>query len=75
MANHHVHFTLGSHIQFGSLDFLYMGWIMLVDLVFLSGSNERVADLSPATVEGKCGLPSPAESPDSPANIVSIMSQ
>jgi hypothetical protein len=25
MADHRVRFTLGSHIRFGSLDFLYMG--------------------------------------------------
>jgi hypothetical protein len=82
MADHRVRFTLGSHIRFGSLNFLCMG--VDHDLVLLplsvpldsaspSGSDERVRDLDPIGVEGECALPSPAESLDSPANIDSIV--
>jgi hypothetical protein len=46
---------------------------VLVDLVSPSGSNEHVRDLDPTGVEGECILPSPAESPDSLANIDSII--
>jgi hypothetical protein len=57
MADHHIRFTLGSHIRFGSLDFLCMG----VD-----------HGLDPTGVEGDCVLPSPAESLSSPTNVDSI---
>jgi hypothetical protein len=45
---------------------------MSVDSASPSGFNEHVGDLDPTDVEGECILPSPAESPDSPANINSI---
>jgi hypothetical protein len=82
MANHHIRFTLGSHIQFGSLDFLCMGvdhdLVLLplsvpVDPVSPSGFDERVGDLDPTGVEGERILPSPAESPNSPADINPII--
>jgi hypothetical protein len=81
MADNHVRFTLGSHILFGSLDFLYMGVdhnlvllspSMLVDRASFSGSDEHVRDLDPTGVEGECLLPSPAESHGSPTNVDSI---
>jgi hypothetical protein len=67
MADHHVHFTLGSHVWFGSLDFLYMGVdhdlvlvspFVPVDWASFLGSNEHVGDLDPTSVEGECVLPS-----------------
>jgi hypothetical protein len=82
MANHRVRFTLGSHIQFGSLDFFCMGMdhdlvllppSVLVNLVSPSGSNEHVEDLDPTGIVGECILPSPTELLDSPANINSII--
>jgi hypothetical protein len=81
MADHRVRFTLGSHIRFGSLDFLYMGVdhdlvllppSVLVDHVSLPGSDERARDLDPTDAEGECAPPSPAESLGSPANVDSI---
>jgi hypothetical protein len=81
MADHRVRFTLGSHIWFGSLDFLCMGvdhdLIQLppsvsIDHVSLLGSDERVEDLDPTSVEGESAPPSPVESLDSPANVDSI---
>jgi hypothetical protein len=81
MADHRLGFTLGSHIRFGSLDFLYMGVdhdlvplppSMSVDLMSLSGSDERVRDLDPTDTKGECTSPSPIESLGSPANIGSI---
>jgi hypothetical protein len=81
LANHRVRFTLGSHIQFGSLDFLCTG--VDHDLVLLppfvpvnpaspSGCDERVRELDPTGTEGEYALPSPAGSPNSPADIDSI---
>jgi hypothetical protein len=81
MADHRVCFTLGSHMQFGSLDFVCMGvdhdLVLLppsvpVDRVSFPGSDERVGDLDPTDVEGECVPPSPTESLSSPANIDSI---
>jgi hypothetical protein len=81
MADHHVHFTLGSHIWFGSLDFLYTGvdhdLVLLppsvsIDHASFPGSDEQVRDLDPTGVEGKCVPPSPTESLGSPANVDSI---
>jgi hypothetical protein len=78
MANHRVRFTLGSHIRFGSLDFLCTGVdhdlvllhpSMPVDSTSPLGSDEHVGDLDSIGVERECVLPSPAESPDSPANV------
>jgi hypothetical protein len=71
MADHRVRFTLGSHIQFGSLDFLCMGVdhdmvqlppSMSIDHATLLGSDELVEDLNPIGVE----------SLGSPTNIDSI---
>jgi hypothetical protein len=81
MADHHIYFTLGSYIWFGSLDFLCMGVdhdlvllppSMLVDPASPPGSDERVGDLHPASMEGECVLPTPTESSDSPADIDSV---
>jgi hypothetical protein len=81
MADHRVRFTLGSHIRFGSLDFLCMGvdhdLVLLhpsvpVDLASSTGFDERDGDLNPTGAKGECVPPSPAESPDSLANIDSI---
>jgi hypothetical protein len=78
MADHHVCFTLGSHIQFGSLDFLHTGVdhdlvllpsSMLVDPASPLGSDERVEDLDPTSTEGECVLPPPTRSSNSPADI------
>jgi hypothetical protein len=78
MVDHHIHFTLGSHIRFGSLDFLCMG--VDHDLVLLPpsmldyptsplGYDQRVGELDPADTEWECTLPSPARSPNSPADV------
>jgi hypothetical protein len=81
MADHHVRFTLGSHIPFGSLDFLCTGvdhdLVLLppsvpVDHASFPGFDEHVGDLDPIGVEGESVLPSPAESLGSPANVNSI---
>jgi hypothetical protein len=81
MADHHVRFTLGSHIRFGSLDFLCMGVdhnlvllppSVLVDHASLLGSDERVGDLDPTGVEGECAPPFPTKILGSPADIDSI---
>jgi hypothetical protein len=80
MADHCVRFTLGFHIQFGSLDFLCMGvddLVLLppsisVDRASFPCSNDRVGDLDPTGVEGECVPPSLAESLGSPANVDSI---
>jgi hypothetical protein len=81
MANHHAQFTLGSHIRFGSLDFLCMGVdhdLVLVprsvpiDPMTPSGFDKRVRDRDPTSTEGECVRPSPTESPDSPADVDSI---
>jgi hypothetical protein len=81
MADHRVRFTLGSYIQFGSLDLLYMRVdhdlvllppSVLVDRASFSSSDERVKDLDPIGMEGECVPPSLAESPNSPANVDSI---
>jgi hypothetical protein len=81
MAIHRVRFTLGSHIWFGNLDFLYTGVdhdlvllppYMPINLVSPPGSDERVRDLDPTGMEGECALPSPDESLGSPTNISSI---
>jgi hypothetical protein len=81
MADHHVRFTLGSHIRFGSLDFLCMGVdhdlvllppSMSVDRASVLGSDECVGDLDPIDMEGECTLPSPAKSLGSPTNVDSI---
>jgi hypothetical protein len=45
---------------------------MLVDLASSPGSDEHDGDLDPTDAEGECVPPSPAESPDSLANIDSI---
>jgi hypothetical protein len=45
---------------------------MSVDQASLLGFDERVGDLDPTGVEGECVPPSPAESPNSPANVDSI---
>jgi hypothetical protein len=45
---------------------------MSADLVSPLGFDERVGDLDPTGMEGECILPSPAESPDSPADVDSI---
>jgi hypothetical protein len=82
MVDHRAHFTLGSHIQFGSLDFLCTGvdhdLVLLppsvpVDPISPLGSDERVEKLDPADTEGECALPSPAGSPDSLADIDSVI--
>jgi hypothetical protein len=81
MADHRICFTLGSHIQFGSLDFLCTG--VDHDMILLSpsmpvdpasplGSDERIRDLDPVCTEEECVLPPPAGSPNSPADIDSI---
>jgi hypothetical protein len=81
MADHHVHFTLGSHIWFGSLDFLCTGvdhdLVLLppsvsIDRASFPGSDEHVGYLDPTGMEGKCVLSSPAESLGSPTNVDSI---
>jgi hypothetical protein len=80
MADHRVRFTLGSHIRFGSLDFLCTGvdhdLVLLLPSMpvdpHLPSSNERVGDLDPTSVEGECTPPSPHESLGSPANVNSI---
>jgi hypothetical protein len=81
MADHHVHFTLGSHIWFGSLDFLYtrvdhdlvlLPPFVSIDHASFPSSDEHVGDLDPTDMEGKCVPPSPAESLGSPANVNSI---
>jgi hypothetical protein len=68
MADHHVCFTLGSHIRFGSLDFLCTGVdhdlvllppSVLVDPACPPGSDERVGDLDPVGTEEECVLPPP----------------
>jgi hypothetical protein len=82
MVDHHIHFTLGSHIRFGSLDFLCMG--VDHDLVLLPpsmpdyptsplGYDQRVGELDPADTEWECTLPSPARSPNSPADVDSVI--
>jgi hypothetical protein len=81
MADHRVRFTLGSHIRFGSLNFLCTGvdhdLVLLppsvsVDLASPSVFGKCVGDLDSTSVEGECVLLSPAESPDSPTNVDSI---
>jgi hypothetical protein len=81
MVDHHVRFTLGSHIQFGSLDFLCMGvdhdLVLLppsvpVDHASLPGSDEHAGDLDPTGVERECAPPSPAETLGSPTDVDSI---
>jgi hypothetical protein len=54
------------------LDLVLLSPSVRGDLVSLSGSDERVRDLDPTGVEGKCILSSPAESPNSPTNVDSI---
>jgi hypothetical protein len=81
MADHHVRLALGSHIQFGSLDFLCTG--VDHDLVLLPpsmpnnlasslGSDEHIRNLDSTGVEGEGVLSSPVESLDSPSNVDSI---
>jgi hypothetical protein len=62
MANPHIHFTLGFHIWFGSLDFFCTGvdhdLVRLspsvpIHYAFLLGLNERVEGLNPIGVEGE----------------------
>jgi hypothetical protein len=81
MADHRVRFTLGSHIRFGSMDFLCTGVdhdlvllppSMSVDPASPLGSDERVGDLDPFGTEGECVPPTPTESFDSPADVDSI---
>jgi hypothetical protein len=45
---------------------------MLVNLASSLGSDEHDGDLDPTGAEGECVPPSPAEPPDSLANIESI---
>jgi hypothetical protein len=61
MANPRIRFTLGSHIWFGSLDFLCMGMYhelvllppsMPIDHASLLGFDERIGDLDPIGTEG-----------------------
>jgi hypothetical protein len=82
MADHCIRFTLGSHIQFGSLDFLYMGVdhnlvllppSMPVDPVSPPGFDERVKDQDPTGVKGECVSPTPTGSFDSPPDVDSII--
>jgi hypothetical protein len=81
MADHRVRFTLGSYIQFESLDFLYTrvdhNLVLLPpsvsdDSTSPSGSDERVRDLDSTGVEGECIMSSPTESLDSPSDVNSV---
>jgi hypothetical protein len=81
MVDRRVRFTLGSHIRFGSLNFLCTGvdhdMLLLppsvpVDSASPSSSDECIGDLDPTGMERECVPPSPTESPDSPANVNSI---
>jgi hypothetical protein len=80
MADHRGCFALGTHIQFGSLDFLCTGEdhdLVLFppsvsdDLASPSGFNEHVGDLDPTGVE-ECVLPFLAKSPNSPSKVDSV---
>jgi hypothetical protein len=82
MADHRVHFTLGSHIRFGSLDFLCMGvdhnMVLLPPSVTVNpvsplGSNECVREPNLAGKEGECILPTPTGSFGSPTDVESII--
>jgi hypothetical protein len=67
MASHRIRFTLGSHIQFGSLDFLYTG--IDHDLILLPPSMP--IDPIASTEEELIPLP-PSESADPPSNVDSV---
>jgi hypothetical protein len=82
MADHRIRFTLGSHIWFGSLDFLCMGvdhYLVLlppsvsVDPVSPPGFNERIRDLDPTGAEGECVSPTPTGSFDSAPDVDSVI--
>jgi hypothetical protein len=66
MANHHTRFTLGSHIRFGSLDFLCIG--VDHDLVLLPPyvPVDRVAGMEekliPLPLSGSADPPSDVDS-------------
>jgi hypothetical protein len=67
MASHHIRFTLGSHIRFGSLYFLCMG--VDHDLVLLPPSI--LVDHVAGTEEELILLP-PYGSADPPSNVYSV---
>jgi hypothetical protein len=57
MATHCIRFTLGSHVRFGSLDFLYTGvdydLVRLPPSVDIGAISEALSSLRPYTDEGQ----------------------
>jgi hypothetical protein len=56
MANPRIHFTLGSHVWFGNLDFLYMGvdydLVLLPPSINIDAISEALSNLRLGTSEG-----------------------